>query len=267
MSLRLKAASTMIWPRLAQTRARQVLLWAGGCLALTALLIYPRVSARLATNKSSGFYDLFKEPALLDSFSEPAVACALLKQESLRLLLVYEEKQIQQRASPSPGGTGRSELSLPSDDPHRTIAPDRAEQPSALEIPETQSLLALDARVWDLHLDLSRKTLRVYLDQHSWDKFVDRYLEILRASPEWGEVRAYLARALDCADKCGRTTEVIGALQQATQAHPELLGFAGLREAVADRKAAHPPGAEVAPYKSELPHPGCYQGADSRTGR
>jgi hypothetical protein len=230
-----------------KNRAGKALMCAGGFLAIAVPLLYRMAVASLDTSEGSGgSKDLVKEPALLDSFSEASVACALLKQEANRLLLMYGEKRDQQKASQAPEMQERQTPAMRLDKTEFATSTARGRGLSEWQLPEAQSLLALDARIWELHLDLSRKALKVYLDRHCWNHFVDRYLQIVRESPERLEAHIYFVEGLDCAEKCGRTGEVIGAVQQTIKAHPELRSLDALNEALADWKAVHRPDPEVA---------------------
>jgi hypothetical protein len=204
-----------------------------------ALVYWLRIVG-LDTSLGASSEDLLKEPALLDSFAEPSVACALLKQEADRLLLLYNEAR--DRETPLRLVEAASRFAKPN---RRTVATALANLP-VLPSPETQSLLSLDTEVRDLRLDLSRKVLTVYLDQHLWSRFVDRYLEIVLENPDCWEVKAYFTTALDCAQKCGRTAEVCTALWGAIEAHPESRGLLKLRGALATWKAEHPQDARIA---------------------
>ena len=229
-----------------QNRARRALLCAGCCLALAVPLAYRLGVVSLNGSRGLETGDLLKEPAPLDSFSEPSVACALLEQEASRLLLVYCAKRDREEASLLAETRGRVELAaLPEETDEATAPPAASRKLPGSQTPELRSLLALDAQVLDLHLALSRKVLKVYVDQHLWNQFVDRYQEIIRESPERGEVNSYFRCALDCAEKCGRAEELVDVLQRLIQVHPELGRLVSLKEPLADWKAAHPPGPEV----------------------
>ena len=70
--------------------ARQA-LWAGLCLALIALLVYRVAAASSGSSLTFRPDDLRDGVAFFDSFSDPSVACAILRQEAERLLLIYCE--------------------------------------------------------------------------------------------------------------------------------------------------------------------------------
>jgi hypothetical protein len=166
------------------------LLSAGGWVALAAVLVYRVLTGSLDAGQESVADDLRKEPALLDSFSEPSVACALLKQEATRLLLLYREQHDRQKPKPAAQSDRDGDLA-PRPGPHQTTEYLAAGNPAGSQSSEVQSLLALDGLICDLHLDLSHKVLQVHLDQHSWNQFVDRYLEVVRGNPARDEAVLY----------------------------------------------------------------------------
>jgi hypothetical protein len=167
------------------------------------------------------------------------VACALLQQEADRLLLVYHEKRWPETAA-------RLAVAARPDTREATDPPAASRIRPGSEIPEMRALLALDDQIWELHLDLTREALAIYVDQQLWNPFVDRYLEIVRERPQRAEVRIYFGCALECAEKCGRTDEVAGVLRHVLETHPELRSLSGLKEALAEWNVAHPPGPELA---------------------
>jgi hypothetical protein len=221
----------------------KVVVCAGGCMTVAATLLYQHALAGSETDLSNAADDLLKEPALLDSFSEPSVACALLKQEADRLLLVYSDKRNLEAVSQQVETPSRLEVAKQIHLRGARTCVATSRNPPGSQIPEMQALLDLDQRVCELHLDLSRKALKIYLDEQLWDRFVDRYLQIVGEWPDRWEVRTYFADALECAEKCGRAKELASALGQLSQAHPELRTFA---DAVPKQKAPRPQGSELA---------------------
>ena len=84
-------------------------LCAGLCLALIALLVYRVAAASSGSSLTFRPDDLRDGVAFFDSFSEPSVACVILKQEAERLLLAYCEQWCQEEAAQArQAGTGRS---------------------------------------------------------------------------------------------------------------------------------------------------------------
>ena len=196
-------------------------LWAGLGLLLTALLVGRLAEAGFKAGRLFQPDDLRDEPATLDSFSEPAVACAILKQEAERLLLVYREDRDREQPARQPD-TGRGVEPEPQAGAGRIAEPPAGSR--ILSRPRTsaiQPLSVLDAQVRDLKLSLCRELLSVYFDQHLWNEFVDRYLQLVREGPEQPEVVGYVFCALECSQKCGRAEEVVDVLQHVVRFHPE----------------------------------------------
>ena len=187
--------------------------WVGLSFVLVVVLVYQLAGAIYGPGQPARLEEFRNEPVPLDSFSEPALACAVLKQEADRLLLAYREDQERQGFPSRRARRGAGEV---------------AAQPEALQIvsalppasdrvgPQSQTiepLLALDAQAQDVRLLLNRMLLLVYLDQKQWSPFVDRYLQSVREGPRRREAVIYGPLALDCAQKCGRVEEVMDLLQ------------------------------------------------------
>lgn len=212
-------------------------VWGGLCLALIALEACRLAATSTKTGDAFRPDDLLDGIASFDSFSEPSVACAILRQEAERLQLVYREHQDQEvtsqarlaRLGVEPAarpGTGQTS------DPLMPSGNQAGWQASSI-----QSLNALDAQVQDLERSLSRTLLMVYAHQHLWNEFVDRYLQLVREGPAREEVVVYFRCALDCSLKCGRTEEVVDLLRHIVRFHPELNTAERLNSALAEWKA------------------------------
>jgi hypothetical protein len=218
---------------------------AGFCLAVAALLVYRLTAVSVKTGQPFRPDDLMDGVASFDSFSEPAVAYAILSREAERLLLLYREMRDQELISQawlagasvqpaSQSGTGQLTGPL-------TGAGNRSE----LQTLPIQSLTALDAQVQNLHVSLGGKLLSVYYDHRSWNEFVDCYLQLAGEAPGQIEVSLWARCALDCSQKCGRAQEVEDALQHIVRFHPELRTAGGLKDALTKWKTASSPDFEV----------------------
>jgi hypothetical protein len=126
----------------------------------------------------------------LDSFSEPAVACAILKEESQRLWWMAQiEAAEKEQASHGQRGGVVTEASA-------------------------QSLISLAAQVQDLALDLNQEVMELELNNHAWGEFLDRYLALLYEAPYRREASSWAQCALELGLKCDRAEEVESALRR-----------------------------------------------------
>jgi hypothetical protein len=167
--------------------------------------------------------DLRSGAPALDSFSEPSVCLARLKQEGEVLMLAYVDKR-DQGADPLPG---------PSQGTTRSIGSFRG-----------QALANLHAGVQDLEVDLDRKLLVAYYQNGSWKEFVDCYLELVQQTPERPVGEAMAWSALLSAQKCGRVEEVTDTMHHVIRFQPNLQSAQALRMAL-DRWEQHPPNPGV----------------------
>lgn len=133
---------------------------------------------------------------VLDSFSEPAIAFALLKKqvedlfESQRLA-----RSLQSEARPGHPGSGAAD---PGEMKRRSMAGQihwLHERMQMLDLNANHDRMLLSAK------DCNHKT------------FIDCYLRILFAASDAMEIVAWTRRALDSAEACGRTAEVLDALR------------------------------------------------------
>lgn len=145
---------------------------------------------------------------LLDSFSEPGVACAILKEESHRLWWTAQVKAAEEEQAPR-GQRGR-------------VATEAS----------TQSLIALAARVQDLALDLNQQVMELELNNQAWDGFLDRYLLLVYEAPHRTEASSWARCALEVAQKCGRAEEVESALRRVIRLRQRLHSAAGMEAAL-----------------------------------
>lgn len=146
----------------------------------------------------------------LDSFSPPAIAKVVLRQEAERLLLAYA----QQRDGEAQGKQlGKTCLGVETS--KQAVTKD---SPTALALrPHMHAVIRdledLHAEVHELEVDLDGKLMMVCYQNQLWDPFIDRFLEFLRAAPENSFVVTWAPNALDCSVWCGRDEEVGEALE------------------------------------------------------
>jgi len=210
--------------------------WVGSCLGVLVLAVCCFGATHLLTSHASQWGELRNEPIPLDSFSKPALACAVLKQEAELLMQAYLESRDEIAAARWLKAAGEAPSAPGSGAGQETRGLGSMGHLTGSEIPEVQSLRALDARVQDLQRDLSVSLLAVYLDHGWWSAYVDRYLQVIRESPQRDEVTHYVRSALECAGKCGRAEEVLDALQHIVRFHPELRTAGLLVEVLAEQR-------------------------------
>lgn len=184
--------------------------WPVLCLTLAVTVL----AARLAGSGSPArkFFpaaDSAAGPPELDSFSEPGVACAILKEETQRLWWAFQI-----------GGAKEEQVSQTQ---HGAAAADAS----------NQSLMSLETQVQDLALDLNQHVMEMELNNQAWDAFLDRYLSVAYAAPCRTEVSSWAQLALESAQKCGRTQALETALRRVIRVRHSL-GRAAEVEAVLD---------------------------------
>jgi hypothetical protein len=128
----------------------------------------------------------------LDSFSQPSLALALLKQEAARLLAAY----LQQRDLFSPAA-------------HEAVPPLQDSRLDAAMAPVAR----LHRQIEELGFDLDCRLLWLYAENHRHREFLDRYLHLVQEAPRRTEVAVWYAHAFAAARGCGRSEELADALQ------------------------------------------------------
>jgi hypothetical protein len=160
----------------------------------------------------------------LDSFSEPSMAVAILKQEAEKLMMNYTQArdeastlQVPMTVQPAPSVHSNHSAFNPSTIQFRGFA-----RGSPLETSSIQPIERLHAAVRDLEIELELKLLVIDWENSFEHELVDGFLLLLRQAPENLEALEWLPTALDSAQHCGRTEEVEDALQEALLFHPHL---------------------------------------------
>jgi hypothetical protein len=128
----------------------------------------------------------------LDSFSQPSLALALLKQEAARLLAAY----LQQRDQVSPAE-------------HEAVPPLQDSRLDAAMAPVAR----LHRQIEELGFDLDCRLLWLYAENHRHREFLDRYLHLVQEAPRRTEVAVWYAYAFAAARGCGRSEELADALE------------------------------------------------------
>jgi hypothetical protein len=186
-----------------------------GCLLLVSLLLWRLAGDGFHIGGRVGILDLANGAPALDSFSEPSVALAVLKQEAERLMLTYDERRAQAEAARSASSWNsvatrdRAALGLGSSWPAALNSP-AARQAAALK-----RMLELHAEVQDLEFDLNQKLLTAYSQNASCNEFLDCYVRLVQQLPAPAAVALWTPYALEYARKCGRGEEVADALHHA----------------------------------------------------
>jgi hypothetical protein len=186
-----------------------------GCLLLVSLLLWRLAADGFHFGGRVGILDLANCAPALDSFSEPSVALAVLKQEAELLMLSYDERKAQAEAARAASlwngvaASDRTAFGLGSNWSGVLNSP-AARQAAALKL-----LAKLHAEVEDLEMDLNRKLLTAYSQNASCNEFLDCYVRLVQQLPAPSAVALWTPYALECARKCGRGEEVTDALHHA----------------------------------------------------
>jgi hypothetical protein len=225
--------------------ASQHVLWASLGLALIVVLACRWAVTIAKTGQDCGPDELKDGVVSFDSFSEPAVACAILSQEAERLLLVYREQAGEESVLLEEHAVLIAEPAVNQGTVQGNGVPPLAKGRSGTKASVMHSLNVLDAQVRGLELSLVRSLLVVYADQRSWDKYVDCYLQLIREEPGQSDVVVHVRCALDAAAKCGRAEEVIDVLQHVVRFHPELKTAAVFKSALAEWGATSSPALQA----------------------
>ncbi len=217
------------------------------CLLLLALLVWRLAGDGFNPNRLFRVPDLANSAPALDSFSEPSVGLAVLKQEAERLMLVYDQDSDQVKASrsvPLQAGVATGTRAEPGSISSSPLA---FRLPAAPEVSALEGFLTLRANVRDLDLELDWKLMEVYCLNDWYDEFLDCYLQLVTQLPldHKPGIEVWTSYALGCAEKCGRPEEVTDALHHAIRFHPKLPGTQAMRAVLDQWDTKHLPVSEV----------------------
>jgi hypothetical protein len=227
-------------------KTRQVVIGCS-CLILVALLSWRLAADGFNANWLFGPPVSAKSVPALDSFSEPSVGLALLRQRAADLMFAYQEDRNQSRApqsEPLQEGTATGTGARPSPISSSLIAFNR---PAPPEVPALREFWQLRAELRDLDLDLDWKLMGVYC-MNGWDdQFLDCYLRLVTQLPLEHKpgIEVWTPYALGCAEKRGRAQEVTDALHHAIRFHPTLPGTRAMKEGLDQWETEHRPVSEV----------------------
>jgi hypothetical protein len=157
----------------------------------------------------------------LDCFSRPGIAASILQRETQRCYCEFIElrdidwyARLQPPASPPKAGeTGFRPTAAPDTTPSSSGAPLAT---------AVKKLEDLDGLVTQLDRDLDTKLMTIYSATSQPDRFLDCYLSILAKPLDGRDVDLQTRCALQCAQNCGRTAEVVDALQHFLRFHSDL---------------------------------------------
>jgi hypothetical protein len=163
--------------------------------------------------------DSVADVCLLDSFSEPAVAAAILKQRAESCYAQARNGAWDPAHSavhdPRPAGNDQPPR-------HAPAGPAGFGSGSPPVGSWIQPLEELRATIQDLNVDLDQKLLVVYSENRLENQLLDLFLQLLHEAPERQEVLNWLPSSLDCSRRCGRTEELEDAVRCLVRFHPDL---------------------------------------------
>jgi hypothetical protein len=155
----------------------------------------------------------------LDSFSEPALAAAILKQRAESCFAQARNAAWDYDLSPV-HDPRQAANGLRQDRGFAGLAgPERGSPP---QVPWLAHLEELRATIQDLNIDLDQKLLVIYSENRLENQFLDRFLQLLCEAPNRQEVLDWAPASLECSLHCGRTEELEDALRHLARFHPNL---------------------------------------------
>jgi hypothetical protein len=195
-----------------------------GCLSLLllVLLVWRLAGDGFKPDGLFGAADLAKSAPALDSFSEPSVGLAVVKQEAEQLMLAYAQSRDEAaagRSGPVHDGAATAGQAAPGSGGGLPAGFSRA---AAREASAVKLMAQLDAEVQDLGIDLDLKLLATYAQNNSCNEFLDCYLRLAQQVAALPWVAVWSPQALECARKCGRAEEVTDALRHVICFQPNL---------------------------------------------
>jgi hypothetical protein len=155
----------------------------------------------LAVALPNGFHSVFQSDTLvseagpLDSFSAPSLALSALNREALRLIMAYTQHRDKKPATSA---------SLP----RHSVSFGGPTAVSGVIEP----IAKLDAQVQRLKSELDCRLLWIYAENGREQQFLDRYLALLAEAPGTPDVNMWMPQAINFAQRCGRTDELVDAL-------------------------------------------------------
>jgi len=176
-----------------------------------------------------------------DSFSEPAIARTVLKDEAERQLAAFTVcRELESNATVHvPSAATRAK-------PSAGECPfDRSEQLSPQRASIIASMEQLRRESQELKTDVDRKLLSVYYESEMWPEFLELYLQLLQDAPANGFVVEWTQVALSRGERCGRGNDVMQALERALASYPDSKTVRGLKSALEQWASAELQGRKV----------------------
>lgn len=218
-------AGAMSWLRLREALYLLLLLFVIWHLAGAGFRVFRFFSSATASIEDIG---------QLDSFSQPSIARAILKQEADRLLAAYLrdcQQGLEIEAAQNLAQAGNQT-------PQRLLPPSACAKGRSPRAQTIAQLTKLQQTVEELDSDLDRALLMVYSQNGLWNEFVDHYLHLACAEPQSFAIPCWAWMALDYSQRCNRNAEVVDALEHLLQFHPELKTTRGLKTTLEEWRAA-----------------------------
>jgi hypothetical protein len=217
------------------------------CLLLLALLVWRLKGYGFNLSHLSGASDLVDNTPLLDSFSEPSVGLAVLKQEAERLMSNYSQNRNEVEMYRSTqlsdsAATGTKEVAGSVSSWLAAVNSAAAQEDSALK-----RLEKLRTDVQELEVDLDWKLMTAYSQNDSCNEFLDCYLRLVHQAPERPWVLFWRKYALECARNCGRAEEVTDALRHLLRFQQNLFSARERRALLKMRVALEKWEADISP--------------------
>jgi len=161
----------------------------------------------------------------LDSFSEPAVAAAILKREAADLVRAYASST----AEGPPKRSALKRILEPGGAPDGSVAsrPENPECVVELQVPPKSAAEWIarfreairqreEAVAWS---ELEDQVLLICQENNLGNEFIDAYLQMLARRPDSGLAAVWARVALDYSARCHRTEEVRDAIEHVVRFH------------------------------------------------
>ena len=213
------------------------------CLLLLAVLVWQLAGDGFTPGGRLEAPDSANSEPALDSFSEPSVGLAVLKQRAAELMLAYAKNREQAEAPPAAPLQEGAAIGNRAAPGSISSSPAAFHLPAAPEASALKGFLTLRAEVRDLDFDLDRKLMSVCSLNGWYDEFLDCYLRLVAqmSLDHQPGIEVWTLYALGCAQKCGRTEEVSDALHHAIRFYPSLPGIHAMRTALDEWETEHLP--------------------------
>ena len=216
------------------------------CLLLLGLLVWQLARDGFNVGWLFGSPDFAKGAPELDSFSEPSVGLAIVKQRAMQFMTAYIQSRAQAELSQAGPLRDSTAAGIPAGPASISSLPAAVNRPAAPEVSALKPFEDLHAAVHNLDLDLDWKLMAVYSRNHWCNEFLSCYLRLVQQATECpASVGVWTLYALECARECGRTEEVSDMLHHLIRFHPDPRRIEGIRAALEQWEAQNLPGPQV----------------------